>query len=137
MDADDWLKENQDEIVNFINKAFSQAFGKFIPSNKMTGAELTQLIVGRLREIPQDKQYEMLGAYGLVNEFLATLMQHGVNVVRQKDCWWVWSENNTYFPVTATSALDPGMFILRPRGGDNMAKKKKAKKPKMPPGGGY
>jgi hypothetical protein len=103
----------------------------------MTGAELTQLIVGRLREIPQDRNYEMLGAYGLVNEFLATLMQHGIHVVRNRDHWMVRGENGTYFPVTATSALDPGMFILRPRGGDTMAKKKKAKKPKMPPGGGY
>ena len=134
-ECEEWFKENEDEIVKFIN----QAFAKLWHPSAMTGADLTQLIVGRIREIPQDQHYEMIGAYGLVNEFLSCLMQHGIQVVRQKDCWMVRGESGTFFPVTATSALDPGTFILRPRSGvKTMAKKKPKKKDKDDKGkGGY
>lgn len=104
----------------------------------MTGDELICLIVSRLREIPKDGHYEMIASYGLAHEFLHALMCNGISVVCHKDVWYVNSDaHNTFFPVRIRSNLQPGIFILQPRGGDKKMAKKKAKKPKQPPGGGY
>jgi hypothetical protein len=103
----------------------------------VTGEELTSLIVGRLREIPQNAHYEMLASYGLAHQFITTMIEHGIPVARSGKVWYVGNGHNTFFPVHVRSNLQPGIFILRPKEVKQMAKKKKKKKDTDDTGGGY